>query len=460
MIKSALLRMLTAVTLGALLMAACGGSGDPSAGTTTTTTSPEDTDFSDLGELPDEKVQPADVDWGDLDLTDQRLFTVMAEIDETFRARAADIWSADYRFDQTPFTVAFRDEQGEVTKVYVFHHPDGASLRGSKRVDLDPSLGLGDVYSIAVPDSVSRLPDTVPFDFDVDVGDASTMLFFIQEGDPFSAPGTWEFARFVVHETFHRHQLVDARWSEEFPEGLDYPRSSQNAALALLEDRILAAMTDSDDRDEIEQRLRQFLAVRQVREDAEDLGNLEPVQELVEGMARYVENRYAEVNGRVGRWATPDAPVSLDWLEFGRFYDTGSQIGWALDELEVEWKEPAAAGTSPVEVARESFAPSDPAGLVPDAKEEFDYETLLEEVDEADLENAESMAPGVSGAEEIGAGDEEEIVACLVEQGLPVDPSKSLDDALNEFLGGSATSPPEVEEALEACGIIHVGGAP
>ncbi|MEA2057913.1 MAG: hypothetical protein U9O63_04280 [Actinomycetota bacterium] len=445
----------------AMFVTACGG--DTSA-TATTTSQPAPTgaagggeateDFSALGALPEEKVQPADVEWGDLDLTDQRLFTVRAEIDETFRTQAAEIWSDDYRLDQTPLAFAYRDSTGEITKVYAFHHPDGAFLPGATKVQLDEKLGLGDVYRIDPPENIADLPDSMPFDFGVDVGGTSSMLLFLTEDDPFLSPATWDFARFVVHETFHRYQLIDAGWNEDFPDSTPYPRDAENAALALLEDRVLAATVDADDTDEIRRRLRQFLAIRQARAEAFEFGNLEPVQEVVEGTARYVENRYAEVNGRPGRWVTEVPEVALDWLEFGRFYDTGAQLGRALDRLGVDWKNHAAEGTALVEIVLDTVEASDSGALLEDAKVEFDYAAILAKAIAADLENAQGFDP-------MGGVDVTEIVTCLADNGVPIDPTADPDEVLSTLPQVVDMADPVVTAALETCGIGSVPtGAP
>ncbi|MBT8241061.1 MAG: hypothetical protein KJN63_07525 [Acidimicrobiia bacterium] len=440
--KSPRTQLVVAAVTAMLVLAACGGTGATSeVAEQTTTTLSAAADFSDLGALPDEKVQPADVDWGGLDLTDQRLFTLISEIDETFRTRAAEVWSNDYRLDQTPLAFAYRDSSGEITKMYVFHHPNAASLPGAEKVELDDSLGLDDVYRIDPPDNIAKLPASQPFDFDADVGGTSSMLFFLDEGDPFLSPSTWDFARFVVHETFHRYQLVDARWDEDFPDRKDYPRDAENAALATLEDRVLAAMVEAGDSDEIQRRLDQFLAIRQARNEALDLGNLEPAQELGEGAARYVENRYAELHGRPGRWVTEgpeQAALTLDWLEFGRFYDTGAQLGWALDQLGIAWKDAATNGTSPVDVARAVSEPSNPTALIEEAKSEFDYDQLLVKAVAADLENADSTAPG--------AAMDDDLVQCLADNGLLIDTTL---EALNPI----DLSDPAVAAALDSCGI-------
>ncbi len=399
-------------------------------------------------------VQPIDFDWGELDPADQRLVTIMAEIDDTFRNRADHIWSDDYRVDQTPIAFAYRTRDGTIPKMYVFHHPDGESLPGATKLPLDDSLGVGDVYRIDPPASVTDLAVSVPFDFEADIGGTSSMLFFLLEDDPFLSTASWDFARLIVHETFHRYQLIDARWAQTPPDRTNYPRDAENAALALLEDRVLSAMIDADETAEILLRLRQFLSIRRARTEAFELGNLAMVQELAEGTARYVENRYDEVNGRPGRWDTaPDEELSLDWLTFGRFYDTGSQMAWALDHLGVNWKDPVAQGTALTAIALDRTGDRGAAGLIEDAKVEFGYDHLVESAEAADLKNPEQ-------ASQPGAFGEFELVQCLAEQGLPVDTVIDPTDAINALVIQIDIFDPEVSAALDSCGIGIMAGTP
>ncbi len=398
------------------------------------------------------RVEPANLDWGELDLNDQRLFTIMSEINETFRNGASEIWSEKYRLDRIPLSFAYRSSDGTITKMYVLHHPAGASLPGAVRVELDESLGLGEVYSIDAPDKVASLADWIPFEFNADIGGTSSMLFFIPENDPFLSPQTWDFARFVVHEAFHRHQLIDSGWSTEPPDGNEYPRDAHNAALALLEDRVLVATDNATDDDEIRRRLAQFLAIRRYRTEQFDLGNLETVQELAEGTARYVENRYAELNGRPRHPTTGvGAMVSLDWLAFGRFYDSGARLGHALEHLGADWKNAVAEGIPLTNLAYEeisdtNLAETNLAEQIKEAKAEFGYTDILTEVEAADLRNAEFHGPAASI-------DEAQIAQCLADNGVPIDDDLDSAATLETLLNRIDIFDSEVSAALRNCGI-------
>ena len=423
------LRLAALLAMLGLATAACGGqsdettAGDPSpAGS-----SGEQPSQPPLGAALGEPIEPADADWGDLPFVDQQLFTMLAEIDETFRNQAAEVWSDQFRLDQMPLAIAYRDASGQVGKVYLLHHPDAASLPGATKVSLDSSLGLGEVYQVDPPPSVQKLGQSVPFDFNVLIGQTGSMLFFLQEGDPVMWPSTWDFARLVVHESFHRYQLF---WGTPSRDSTPYPRTSRvNAELAALETRILAAAIAGEDHGEIRQRLQQFLAARDTRTATHDLGNLEHVQEANEGTARYVGNRYAEVNSRPGRWDAPTGQLDNIWLELIRFYNTGSQLGWILDALGVEWKDQVAAGTSLVELARQAVEPADTATLLAAAKLELGYEDIVAQVAAANLSSADPLAglPGFpEGAAETGSLqgstpiDIQDMIDCLTAAGIDI----------------------------------------
>ncbi|MEL6981878.1 MAG: hypothetical protein AAFO29_05595 [Actinomycetota bacterium] len=354
-----------------------------------------DQDLSDVGAIPFDEVEPADVDWGDLDQVDQQLFTVLSQVNEIFRTQAADIWDSEYRFDQIPMGFAHTADGGEITAMYLLNSPDAASLPGTG-VPLDASLGLGEVYSLESPNDLVAPDNREFFDFDADIGGTSTLLFFLPEDDIFLNPSTWAFARFVVHEAFHRHQLVDANWDQDDVDETPYPRDVENAALAQLEDEVVNAMVSATETDQVRRHLAQLVAIRETRSDMFGVGNRAAVQELLEGTARYVENRYAEVSGNDGGWAA-STESSLQWVGFGRFYSSGAGMGWALDELGVAFKDEAAKGTPLIDLAREAVGDLDTTIVVEEAKAEFDFETLVSAAESADLEKAED--PLVVGAD-------------------------------------------------------------
>ncbi|MFW2382844.1 MAG: hypothetical protein ACN4GZ_13895 [Acidimicrobiales bacterium] len=193
---------------------------------------------------------------------------------------------------------------------------------------------------------------------ELDLADSEALVFDCSGRN--YRPQSWEFARFVVHEAFHFHQLFDARW--RIPLGYDpaTPPSTHpdNRTRAEEETRLVevAAMTH-DDRQAL-RLVRRFVELRATRyERWPEIEMLERGTEQVEGSARYVENQYSRCNGRAGRLTMPPEALrhEKDWLDFGRLYRSGARMLELLDRFEVSWRKRLERGDDPYGIVCETL---------------------------------------------------------------------------------------------------------
>ncbi|NNF54789.1 MAG: hypothetical protein HKN03_10145 [Acidimicrobiales bacterium] len=183
-----------------------------------------------------------------------------------------------------------------------------------------------------------------------DLAESEALVFDF--GRPEYRPDSWEFARFVVHEAFHHHQLFDAHW----PVPLGYDPASPPLGLAEVdaaaaaEGRLIELAAMSQLEEDALQFVRRYVEMRLARYERWPMTeSLERGTEQVEGSARYVENQYSRCNGRSARLNMPPEALRADrdWHQFGRLYRTGARILELLDRFGVEWRGRVAGGEDP-----------------------------------------------------------------------------------------------------------------
>lgn len=296
-----------------------------------------------------------------LDTVDQQLFTQLAEIATTFERDGDAIWGLGFRPDRQP-TLLVRSFGPERAYGYALNITDPAALScgdGSsvQLVLLPAELGLPPVYRFE-GDLIAQLglSKEEPAQFACEVGtDECLAVSYDQDG---SHSGSWEFARFFVHEAFHQYQMFEMGW--RVPQGYDpsvpWTVDPADSELATREMWYLEAAVTQIAGQGVSDLARSFLEVREKRHARrEDLVSLEQGHEQIEGAARYVENIYASLNGRPFRLPVPTVN-DVDYHEFasiGRYYRTGARVLELLDRTRVPWRHRLAKGTDPVSILTE-----------------------------------------------------------------------------------------------------------
>jgi hypothetical protein len=200
---------------------------------------------------------------------------------------------------------------------------------------------------VAVATLAFRLPagalsPGLPFVREVDVG--GVRAFAIRVSD--EPPGA-SWYRLLVHEVFHMHQHVV--WGSLGPDErvCRYPfQDVDGLAWADVEQRALSAALHLRERPaERHEALADLLVLRTGRRASGDGGTagvIERREERLEGTARYVELRYAEVGGHLSRDAMLAevqrslGPLRLMDAAKWRYYHTGAALGLLFDRLAAE----------------------------------------------------------------------------------------------------------------------------
>ena len=283
---------------------------------------------------------------------------------------------------------------------------------------------------------------TIPrFDLDTGLGGVATFVMIAGGGEKYFEPSSLVWTATFMHELFHRHQIVQFR---RFATGQDfenYPFTTENIALAILEDRALREAVTTGDAGIRETAARRFAALRMTRLAADDRVALDNRQERIEGTARYIEHRMAGDDTRFfhhagnyewGLFGDPQQRQEMQvpvkqYFGFIRFYASGAAVLRTLDLLGVAGvAESVQGGKSPAAVLIEHLGVTgaDVSQLVADARAAYDQDdTLMAAAEQAATAAAseESVfgdsAGGVVG-EPIVLTDEQ--VQCLKDHGVRV----------------------------------------
>jgi hypothetical protein len=209
-----------------------------------------------------------------------------------------------------------------------------------------------------------------------------------------------QWASAAVRVGFRRWQIVEGRLNGQFlTQGvntglLGAPPTTEQLALALLEQRVLAAALRGGAADE--QLLRQFVAIRQWRLASYPTPTRDELAiEREDGTAEYVAYRFALATGfaqlqswperLLARYAGELAPEPVTdpaaiarYLRAERPALTGAALGVLMDELAIPWRPRMAEGKLPFLVLESAYRVLDAErdALLQQAKDRFGYAEL------------------------------------------------------------------------------------
>jgi hypothetical protein len=203
-------------------------------------------------------------------------------------------------------------------------------------------------------------------------------LFVVRHKD---TDGKEDWFRLLVHELFHRYQYD--HWEKtEFPEECRYPYDSdENSLLSFAEEKLLVSLLDGIGTHPADTAglAALYVEIRGRRKALPGSGSaaaaIEEWEELSEGTARYVEDKYAVAAGFTDGKRV--AAVLKAYLQQGfkpqnlqkwKYYRTGETLALALEALAVpDWKEACAGGWTPLATLAKAVAEArlalDPAQL-------------------------------------------------------------------------------------------------
>jgi hypothetical protein len=369
--------------------------------------------------------------FGALDPIDLAVFEGVASINDVFLHRRFVIWDDKYRFDEIPMLLARRDRTGVPPRYgFLFNWSTGMLENGGTFAT--PSfLDLGTVYCVSPlpraqdmawvlslvrqPTHENDLPITITTPNGRQTNDDSVFLLIYgdrsQEArltdraiDP---RATERWATNAVRAVFGRWQLVEGNLDGQFrlaePQSADSsaPPTPQQVALALLEQRILAAALRANGEDD--RSIREFVAVRQLRlADSPNVVQAEQAQEQRDGTAEYAAYRFALAAGQTQLQSWPDrllagyagdrapepgsgATPLGDYMLKERPALVGAAIGLLLDAAALPWRGQMAQGTLPFDILAAAFPipAAERDALATQAKARFGYDQLVSRAEAA-----------------------------------------------------------------------------
>jgi hypothetical protein len=359
-----------------------------------------------------------------LDPVDRALFEDVTSINDVFLNRRFMIWDDNYRFDDIPMLLARRDRAGVPPRYgFLFNWSSGVLENGGPFKQ--PSfLYLGTVYCVSPPAHAqelisvpavlrqatheSELPITITTPNGQQTNDDS--VFLLIYGDRSNEPRTADRAADpraterwtsnAVRAAFQRWQLVEGNLDGQFrlagseSNNQAAPPAPDQVALALMEQRILAAALRANGDDE--RLAREFVAIRQLRlaSSQYDMQG-EQNQEQRDGTAEYAAYRFALAAGQTQLQSWPDRLLASyagdnapepssslsplgDYILNQHPALTGAAIGLLLDAAALPWRGQMAQGATPFAIRAAAFpvGAAERDALVAQAKARFGYDEL------------------------------------------------------------------------------------
>lgn len=328
--------------------------------------------------------------------------------------RIAGEWPG-FEPNEHPAVLALKSSDGELQGAIAVNFPAPDVLGDAEELDVS-GTPLTSAHHITNPAESEKLQQLTGFDFHFEIGGVDSFAMEAGGPDDFFDPGTDDYVGTYLHEMFHRWQDegFSADIGSQDVEGYAY--TSENLALAALEERALVQALATDDDDDRVLAARQVSAIRLARMAADPrVADLDNSQERYEGTARYLEHRLGGDDTDFGHYNETDytaelvtdptkAPGVKDHYGFGRFYATGAAMLGLLDALGADGvDDEIEGGLSPVEVLIRflGVTEADVDQLVADAKTEHDPLEQLDALGADAAEQAKNESP-VFGDEDGG----------------------------------------------------------
>lgn len=378
-------------------------------------------------------------------------------IDDAY-TRAQSVWPG---FDPNvePVVLALKGKDG-LRGAIAINHPKSGELGTVTPIDV-PGASFTSADLITEPGDSEPLADVVAFEFNVELAGVDS---FVMEVDPskdaFSLTNI-EYPSTLVHEMFHRWQNANFTGGAPNQDVAGYAYTSDNFALAMLEDRALVEALTTDDDDERQKFARWFAAIRLQRRVNDQRVLLDGDQERIEGTARFIEHAM-NANPDQGKYHSGnfDADLRLplseielvkDYYGFGRFYATGAGVMELLQRLSVA-DAPAQVGGGEVPVSvlinALSLEFSEVEALVAEAKASLDPSGDIEALAAEAVARSESE-PGVFGSEATPIAEAEDFVDDADGLIIEGEQLECIEDA------GVADGDEISEEILRDCGVLE-----
>lgn len=310
------------------------------------------------------------------------------------------LWKGGYPLHQMPIYVvdigASSSDQPKGRRGFLINHP--APPKGAKKLSKAEAFGLEKVWSYDKQASQLEAPG---FQFQLKINNVSTFAIGYGESEGVR-PRASEFLALLVHEGFHKVQLLKGTWRHHHStiSTTNYPFRKGDIALSLLENRVLRAALKGGDADLA---LKTFYVLRHKRllqagSKKSFLLRHDNEQERIEGTALYIEHKMLRLMG----YKIPPRDLNssssrlqlvpyyqkhrdVSYIRQGllaRFYATGAVTGALLDKLkDTTWQQACQQGKSLYEHLHRRYgklSTKQRKALLQKAKKQYGFEKLVQ----------------------------------------------------------------------------------
>lgn len=290
-----------------------------------------------------------------MDTVDKEMFDDLSNIYKEFENNKNDIWNG-FNFEKEPLIVirTFNDK-GIIRKYSYAINVDGIDNSiFAKKINMPESIKLPEVYRLSslYPNLITTM---LPDNFGTIEIDKINTIYFKYYSEMITNPkSNHDFSSFLLHESFHICKQKEWTYDKDNDGSivLDFPNNKENYALMGIEFLLLDKCLETDNKDDIEKYLKDLITIRTYRYDKwpqlKTISNIE----AIEGTATYLPEKINSlmngelINNNEEKIKYSDAlkylsnlnKISMITFEKSIYYNTGSSLGFIMDELGINWK--------------------------------------------------------------------------------------------------------------------------
>lgn len=290
-----------------------------------------------------------------MDTVDKEMFDDLSNIYKEFENNKNDIWNG-FNFEKEPLIVirTFNDK-GIIRKYSYAINVDGIDNSiFAKKINMPESIKLPEVYRLSslYPNLITTM---LPDNFGTIEIDKINTIYFKYYSEMITNPkSNHDFSSFLLHESFHICKQKEWTYDKDNDGSivLDFPNNKENYALMGIEFLLLDKCLETDNKDDIEKYLKDLITIRTYRYDKwpqlKTISNIE----AIEGTATYLPEKINSlmngelINNNEEKIKYSDAlkylsnlnKISMITFEKSIYYNTGSSLGFIMDELGIDWK--------------------------------------------------------------------------------------------------------------------------
>lgn len=295
------------------------------------------------------------INYQSMDTVDKEMFNDLSNIYKQFEINKKNIWNG-FNFEKEPLIVIRTFNDKGIIRKYSYAINLGGIENSifAKKINMPEFINLPKVYRLSslYPNLITTM---LPNNFGTIEIDKIKTIYFKYYSEMITNPkSNHDFSSFLLHESFHICKQKEWTYDKDSEGSIvfDFPNNEENYALMGVEFLLLDKCLETDNKEDIEKYLKDFITIRTYRYDKWPQLKTSSNIEAIEGTATYLPEKINSLmNGRlienneemikysdVLKYLSNLNQISIITFEKSIYYNTGSSLGFIMDELGIDWK--------------------------------------------------------------------------------------------------------------------------